>query len=65
MILRCQRCRLNKPLPGERYCAPCRRLVLLDMERLGYLEPEVEEPCYDDFDEATQMWYQKRREHQE
>tara|TARA_R110000803_G_scaffold43701_7_gene93058 strand:+ start:9713 stop:9820 length:108 start_codon:yes stop_codon:yes gene_type:complete len=35
------------------------------MERLGYLEPEVEEPCYDDFDEATQMWYQKRREHQE
>ena len=65
MILRCQRCRRTKPLEGERYCVHCRRLVIEELERVGYLEPIVDEVGYDDHDKESNMWYQKRRERQE
>lgn len=33
----CERCRLDIPIKNERYCKPCRKIVIQEMKDAGYL----------------------------
>ena len=37
----CERCKANAPLPKERYCKSCRKVVLKELEESGAITPVV------------------------
>ena len=37
----CQRCEAATALPKERFCKPCRKLVLAELKDAGFLAPRL------------------------
>ena len=36
----CERCRVRKPIPTEKYCKECKKEVLAELKEAGYLTPK-------------------------